>query len=131
MTIKNHRSRPKQCYFCHPDEGKKLMSEVYKYDVAFFGTRDNFVVLPMIGAGIEGYVLIFHKHHFHSIAELPEQDLVNLKKLINIIKEDEIKLSITPVSKRPWIFNKPFCLLKKYTRKIMAIAPKDIQIRKP
>jgi diadenosine tetraphosphate (Ap4A) HIT family hydrolase len=88
MNKKNYRKRPTQCYFCHPEKGKKLMKKVYKYDVTFFGTWDNFILLPMIGAGIDGYVLIFHKNHFHSMAEIPQKDIINLKKLIKIIKKE-------------------------------------------
>lgn len=95
MSKKYYLEKPKQCYFCHPEKGKKYMKEVYKYDVKFFGTWDNFILLPMIGAGIDGYVLIFHKNHFHSMAEIPQKDIINLKKLIKIIK-NEINNSYGP-----------------------------------
>lgn len=80
--------RPKQCYFCHIDEGFKCIERIYHYKVQFFGTWDNFYVLPMIGAGLDGYVLIFHKNHYHSLADIPAKDLKSLRKLIDIIKEE-------------------------------------------
>ena len=95
MKRKNHLERPKQCYFCHPDDGKAYMKRIYKYDVQFFGTWDNFTILPMIGAGIDGYLLIFHKDHFHSMAEIPPDDIKSLRELIDIIKS-EISKSYGP-----------------------------------
>lgn len=64
------------------------MKRVYNYDVLFFGTWKNFIILPMIGAGIEGYLLIFHKDHYHSMAEIPPKDLKSLRELITIIKRE-------------------------------------------
>lgn len=87
MTEKNLLSRPKQCYFCHPDEGFGYMRRVYKYDVKTLGTWGNFSVLPMVGAGIEGYLLVVHKDHYHSLAEIPIKDIKSLRSLINIIKK--------------------------------------------
>jgi len=95
MNKKIHLERPKQCYFCYPETGKKLMREMYKYDVVFFGTWNNFFVLPMIGAGIDGYLLIFHKDHYRSMAEIPPEDIKSLRELIDIIKS-EISKSYGP-----------------------------------
>lgn len=88
-------SRPKQCYFCHINTGLEVMKQIYNYDVKFLGTYENFSVLPMIGAGIDGYVLIFYKHHYHSLADIPLRDIKSLRKLITIIK-NEIRKSYGP-----------------------------------
>jgi len=81
-------NRPSQCLFCHTDKGYKYMKEIYHYDVQFLGTWGNFTVLPMIGAGIDGYLLVLHKDHYHSMADMPLEDIKSLRELINIIKKE-------------------------------------------
>ena len=83
--------KPAQCYFCHPEEGIGYMKRVYHYDVQCFGTWGNFFVLPMIGAGIDGYLLISHKDHYHSMADIPPEDIKSLRELIDIIKKEITK----------------------------------------
>jgi len=82
---------PKQCYLCHTDKGYKYMEQIYDYKVHFFGTWGNFTVLPMIGSGIDGYVLVFHKDHYHSMADMPPKDIKSLWELIDIIKKEMSK----------------------------------------
>jgi len=89
-NIKN--IHPKQCYFCNINDGFNFMKRTYNYEVQFFGKWKNFFVLPMIGAGMDGYVLVFHKYHYHSMAEIPSADIKSLGELIKIIKK-EIKKS--------------------------------------
>ena len=95
MNKKFQLERPRQCYFCYPKEGKRLMKSLYKYDVQFLGIWDKFIILPMIGAGIDGYLLIYHRDHYHSMADVPAEDIKSLRKLINIIKK-EISKSYGP-----------------------------------
>ncbi|MCX6664649.1 MAG: hypothetical protein NT038_01105 [Euryarchaeota archaeon] len=87
--------RLEQCYFCDINKGFELMRQIYNYNVKFFGTYSNFYVLPMIGAGIDGYILVFHKDHHHSLADIPLSDIKSLRKLIGIIK-NEIRKSHGP-----------------------------------
>jgi diadenosine tetraphosphate (Ap4A) HIT family hydrolase len=42
----------------------------------------------MVGAVIDGYLLIVHKNHYHSMAEMPSKDIQSLRKLIDIIKSE-------------------------------------------
>jgi len=92
MDKKINLSRPKQCYFCHPKDGFGYMKRVYKYEVQFFGKWNNFYIMPMVGAGIDGYLLIFHKDHYHSLADIPSDDILSLRKLLNIIKKEIAKV---------------------------------------
>jgi diadenosine tetraphosphate (Ap4A) HIT family hydrolase len=80
--------KSKQCYFCYPKKGVDYLKRVYKYDAKFFGKYDNFFIMPMIGAGMEGYLLIFHKDHYHSMADISKKDIATLRKLINLIKNE-------------------------------------------
>lgn len=89
--------QPKQCYFCHPEIGCKLLKKMYNYDVKILGSWGNFTVLPMIGAGIDGYLLIIHKKHYSSVAEIPLKDLKSLRELLDVIKEEITKCYSPPL----------------------------------
>ena len=97
MVENTQLPRPKQCYFCHPDKGFKYVKQLYNYDVKILGTWGNFTVLPMIGAGIDGYILVVHKDHYSSMAEIPKKDLKSLRELIDIVKKEVSKCYSPPL----------------------------------
>ena len=47
---------------------------------------DHFVVMPTIGAFVEGYVMIVSKEHYECIGKMPEDTLHELEQLVARIK---------------------------------------------
>ena len=56
------------CVFCNIDKSK--------LENTIIDESDNFVVLPTIGALVDGYLMIISKKHINSMSELEEKERV-------------------------------------------------------
>lgn len=65
------------CVFCNIDNSRienTIIDEI-----------DNFVVLPTIGALVDGYLMIVSKKHINSMSELKENEKIEYELLLKKI----------------------------------------------
>lgn len=81
------------CKFCKIiKRAKKLNNKEIGLDmIPIYDTKicesESFLVVPVLGSIIEGYILIISKQHINSMAELKQQELRELNSLINLLGE--------------------------------------------
>ena len=62
------------CVFCNIDKSRPENTIIEE--------SDNFIVLPTIGALVDGYLMIVSKKHINSMSELKENEKIEYEFLI-------------------------------------------------
>lgn len=57
------------------------LSDRYVYE------DDRFVVMPTLGAFVEGYVMIVTKTHYDCVGKMPLEEIIAIDRLLGVIKE--------------------------------------------
>ncbi len=85
----------RSCVFCHKFSTKFLIKQKW-FDKELTST-DDFVVVPALGALVEGYLMIVTKNHYRSMALLTAHQLDNLEILKNQTRQKLIELYKNPI----------------------------------
>ena len=83
------------CGFCMEINGndtennllKKLITPNTGLNSRIIAESEHFIVMPTIGAFVEGYVMIVSKEHYECIAKMPEQYIYEIEQLIDRIRK--------------------------------------------
>ena len=77
-----------KCLLCEPNFGKLYCWEHFGIKVDILAETKSFYIMPMVGGGIDGYLLVFPKKHYPSIARLPDTEMLEYIELIKIVKNE-------------------------------------------
>ncbi|MBM4249870.1 MAG: hypothetical protein FJ149_10665 [Euryarchaeota archaeon] len=86
-----------RCLFCDPEEGSRHMLETFGLRVGPIAWSRSFFIMPMVGAGAEGYLLLVSRKHYHSMAELPIEQFAELSRLLPLVRAEVGKAFGNPI----------------------------------
>jgi len=70
------------CLFCDPEAGREHCRQNFGLRMDILARSRHFFVIPMPGAGTNGYLLVVSKEHHHSMADLP---LARFEELLGLL----------------------------------------------
>ena len=73
------------------------MQETFGLRVRPMAESESFFLMPMVGAGADGYLLLVSKMHYHSMAELPAAQFEELEALLGIVRPEMEKSFGRPI----------------------------------
>jgi diadenosine tetraphosphate (Ap4A) HIT family hydrolase len=86
----------KNCSFCSKF-GDKGSNKQKWYDKELI-SQDNFVVIPAVGAFVEGYLMILTRKHYHNMAQLSKTQLSKLAILKHEVRKILTKYYHAPIA---------------------------------
>ncbi len=73
------------------------MLETFGLRVRPIAESQSFFLMPMVGAGADGYLLLVSKKHYHSMAELPAEQFEELERLLGVVRAELEKAFGKPI----------------------------------
>lgn len=83
------------CGFCTEINGLNSDTNLFKSVISphtglndrYVYEDDKFVVMPTLGAFVEGYVMIVTKKHYDCVGKMPLEDIIAIDRLLGVMKE--------------------------------------------
>jgi diadenosine tetraphosphate (Ap4A) HIT family hydrolase len=73
------------CLFCDTEAGRNHCLQSFGLRIDLLARSRHFFVMPMPGAGTEGYLLVVSREHHHSMADLPLAQFEELTGLLGLL----------------------------------------------